>query len=85
MIAMPVAFAAAAAMLAVLAVPIMAVPSAQAQSVGPGYPAKPLRLIIPFPAGGGADIFARLIGRRIQENTGQAVLADNRAGASGII
>ena len=81
--AMPFAFAAAAA--AMLAVPIMVVPSAQAQSVGQAYPAKPVRLIIPVPAGGGADIFARLIGRRIQENTGQAVLADNRAGASGII
>jgi len=50
-----------------------------------GYPVKAVRLIIPFPAGGGADIFARLIGRKIQENTGQAVVADNRAGASGII
>jgi tripartite-type tricarboxylate transporter receptor subunit TctC len=81
--AMPVAFAV--ALLAALAVPTMAVPTAQAQPVGPAYPSKPVRLIIPFPAGGGADIFARLIGRRIQENTGQAVLADNRAGASGII
>jgi tripartite-type tricarboxylate transporter receptor subunit TctC len=80
--AMPFAFAAAAAM---LAVPTMAVSPVQAQPVGQGYPAKPVRLIIPFPAGGGADIFGRLIGRRIQENTGQAVVADNRAGASGII
>ncbi len=82
--AMPVAFVFAAAAV-VLAVPIMAVSPAQARPAGLVYPAKPVRLIIPFPAGGGADIFARLIGRRIQENTGQAVLADNRAGASGII
>ncbi len=55
------------------------------QPAGANYPAKSVRLIIPFPAGGGADIFARLIGRKLQEQTGQAVLADNRAGASGII
>ena len=32
------------------------------------YPAKPIRFIVPFPAGGGADIFARLIGRKLQAN-----------------
>ena len=57
----------------------------QAQANVADFPVKPIRLIIPFPAGGGADIFARLIGRKLQENTGQSVLADNRAGASGII
>jgi tripartite-type tricarboxylate transporter receptor subunit TctC len=49
------------------------------------YPAKPVRLIIPFSAGGGTDIFARLIGRKLQENMGQSFVPDNRAGASGII
>jgi tripartite-type tricarboxylate transporter receptor subunit TctC len=49
------------------------------------YPTKPIRLIVPFPAGGGADIFARLIGRKLGENMGQQFVADNRAGASGII
>jgi tripartite-type tricarboxylate transporter receptor subunit TctC len=49
------------------------------------YPAKPVRMIIPFPAGGGADIFARLIGRKLQDVLGQTFVADNRAGASGII
>src|SRR4051812_2284546 len=49
------------------------------------YPARPVRLVIPFPAGGGADIFARLIGRKLQDNMGQTFVADNRAGASGII
>ena len=52
---------------------------------GQPFPAKPVRLIIPFPAGGGADIFARLIGRRLQDNLGQPFVSDNRAGASGII
>jgi len=49
------------------------------------YPAKPIRFIVPFPAGGGADIFARLIGRKLGENMGQTFVVDNRAGASGII
>jgi tripartite-type tricarboxylate transporter receptor subunit TctC len=49
------------------------------------YPAKPIRFIVPFPAGGGADIFARLIGRKLGENMGQQFVVDNRAGASGII
>jgi tripartite-type tricarboxylate transporter receptor subunit TctC len=49
------------------------------------YPAKPVRVIVPFPAGGGADIFARLIGRKLGENLGQSFVVDNRAGASGII
>jgi tripartite-type tricarboxylate transporter receptor subunit TctC len=49
------------------------------------YPAKPVRVVVPFPAGGGADIFARLIGRKLGENLNQLFVVDNRAGASGII
>ena len=49
------------------------------------YPAKAIRFVVPFPAGGGADIFARLIGRKLGEQLGQQFVVDNRAGASGII
>jgi tripartite-type tricarboxylate transporter receptor subunit TctC len=49
------------------------------------YPAKPVRVVVPSPAGGGADIFARMIGRKLGENLGQSFLVDNRTGASGII
>ena len=49
------------------------------------WPSRPVRVIVPFPSGGGADIFARVVSRKLQENTGQAFIADNRAGASGII
>lgn len=49
------------------------------------YPTKPIRFIVPFPAGGGADIFAHLVGRKLGENMGQTFVVDNRAGASGII
>ena len=58
---------------------------AQTAAAAQGYPVKPVRLVIPFPAGGGADIFARLIGRKLQDNLGQTFVSDNRAGAAGII
>ena len=49
------------------------------------YPTKPMRIIVPFPAGGGADLWARVIGQKLSEAWGQNVIVDNRAGASGII
>jgi tripartite-type tricarboxylate transporter receptor subunit TctC len=50
-----------------------------------GYPAKPIRLIIPFPAGGASDVVARLVVQRMTENLGQNILLDNRGGAAGNI
>ncbi|MEQ1776409.1 MAG: tripartite tricarboxylate transporter substrate binding protein, partial [Burkholderiales bacterium] len=55
--------------------------TAQAQS----YPAKPIRLIVPFPAGGPVDITARIIGPKVSEALGHNILIDNRGGASSII
>ena len=60
---------------------------AQAQTVGagPGYPAKPIRMIVPFPAGGATDILARALSQKLGEKLGQSVIVDNRPGAGGTI
>lgn len=49
------------------------------------YPTKPIRFVVPWPAGGVADITTRLVGRKLGENMGQLFVVDNRAGATGII
>src|SRR3954469_12946086 len=49
------------------------------------WPDHPLRFIVPLPAGSAADVMARLIGQKLSERIGQPVIAENRAGASGIL
>ena len=49
------------------------------------YPAKPVRILAPFPAGAGVDIVARMIGQPLAEQWGQAIVVDNRPGAGGTI
>ena len=59
----------------------LATPAAFAQD----WPAKPIRIIVPYPPGGFTDTTARLVGQKLQERLGQTVLVDNKAGANGTI
>jgi tripartite-type tricarboxylate transporter receptor subunit TctC len=49
------------------------------------WPAKPVRMLVPFPPGGGVDYAARIVGKHLSDRLGQPVVIENRAGANGII
>ena len=56
-----------------------------ALSLAQGYPVKPIRMIVPFPAGGATDILARALSQKVGEKLGQTVVVENRPGAGGTI
>jgi len=72
---------------ALAAVALLATASltAQAQTPPQSWPERPVRLVVPFPAGGATDLVARVIAQRVSRDIGQQVVIDNKAGAGGTI
>jgi len=69
-----------------VALSIAATSAAAAEKAAPSaYPMRPVRLIVPYPPGGGNDTFARLFGQKLSETWGQQIVIDNRPGAGTII
>ena len=69
-------------LLAAIALALAVATGAQAQAT---YPDKPVRLVVPFPAGSGTDIVGRILAQQMTADFGQTVLVDNRPGASTIV
>ena len=68
-----------------LAAAALASPLAAVAQNGSDYPSKPIKLIVPYPPGGGTDVIARIVQERFQTLLGQPVVIDNRGGAAGSI
>lgn len=68
-----------------LAATLLAAAAPSAQALAQDYPTRPVRIVVPFGAGGPADVTARLIGNVLQENFGQPFVVENRTGAGGVI
>jgi tripartite-type tricarboxylate transporter receptor subunit TctC len=70
--------------IATAAIPLQISLAARAAD-SPAWPSRPVRFIVPFPAGSAADVLMRLLGVKLAERWGQAVVVDNKPGGSGVI
>ena len=58
---------------------------ARAQAAPAGFATRPVRVVVPFAAGGATDVIARILGERMAQRFGQSVVVDNKPGAAGLI
>lgn len=68
-----------------LAVSLLAAHAATAQTTAPAFPTKPIKIVVPFGAGGVADLTARTVAQKLSESLGQPVVIDNKPGAGGVV
>ena len=68
-----------------LFLPAVLIAGASAPGAAQTYPSRPIKIVAPFPAGGGYDFLSRMIGQKMTETWGQPVVVENRAGANGNI
>ena len=71
--------------LSLAVVTLAALPPVQAQTAAAKWPTQPVRFVVPFPAGSAPDVLIRLVGVKLTEKWGQAVIVDNKPGGSGVI
>jgi tripartite-type tricarboxylate transporter receptor subunit TctC len=71
--------------IAIALIPFVAPDACTAAQGAAAYPAKPIRMVIPYAAGGGVDIIGRIIAAKLTEELGQSVIVDNRTGAGSTI
>jgi tripartite-type tricarboxylate transporter receptor subunit TctC len=60
-------------------------PLAGARAQGEAWPSRPIRVVVPYSPGGGADVFARVLAEGLRQSLGQPVVIENRAGANGVV
>ncbi len=68
-----------------LAMAAVAMLTGAAPALAQSYPSKPIRIVVPYPAGGGIDILSRLIGQRLAQKFGQSVVIENKPGAGTLV